>query len=253
MRTSVAVISIVLLGSDAACTVRDTAGADVVADPAAPISPRPALDTCHRAGEPTSRARGTRPEEARKGRSRVALPSRTRRLDLAQLVGLLAARMPDQDAAFHLELASTIDEEALLAGLDPLLVLALIHVESSFDPDAVSYAGAVGLMQLRERTLRSEIQRAGLPPADPRDPVANVRAGIRYLRRLVRAFGSTDLALMAYNAGPNRILTYHRAGEIPERFHVYPQRIRRERERLHSAVERRLRAAATVPSAGTAS
>jgi soluble lytic murein transglycosylase-like protein len=59
-----------------------------------------------------------------------------------------------------------------------------------------------------------------------------VRAGVRYLRRLVRAFGDTDVALMAYNAGPNRILAYWRAGEIPERFHVYPRRIQGEMERL---------------------
>jgi soluble lytic murein transglycosylase-like protein len=60
----------------------------------------------------------------------------------------------------------------------------------------------------------------------------NVRAGVRYLHRLVKAFGHEDLALMAYNAGPNRILGYLRAGEIPERFRVYPRRVRAELHRL---------------------
>ena len=98
-------------------------------------------------------------------------------------------------------------------------------------------------MQLRGPTLRQEMERSGLAPAiDPLDPVANVRAGIRYLRRLLRAFGSMDVALMAYNAGPNRIGSYRRAGEIPERFYVYPRRIRGELERLRLAsASRRIR------------
>ncbi len=220
MRTSVAAVSIALLGS-LACTPRDVGRGDLAAGGDAPTSPHPALVACHRAEDRTARA--TRP---------VSIP-------LAQLEAVVRARMPEYDTLLHRKLAKAIHEEAREARLDPLLILALIHVESSFDPEAVSYAGATGLMQLRERTLLREIERAGLSPADLDDPVANVRAGIRYLRRLVRAFGSTDLALMAYNAGPNRILSYYRAGEIPDRFHAYPRRIRSERERLRWAIERR--------------
>jgi soluble lytic murein transglycosylase-like protein len=116
--------------------------------------------------------------------------------------------------------------------VDPLLVLALIQVESSYRPHVVSEAGAVGLMQLREPTLRRELERAGLPSADPRDPEVSVRAGVRYLRRLIDAFGPLDTALMAYNAGPNRILGHLRGGGIPERFHEYPRRVHAELARL---------------------
>jgi soluble lytic murein transglycosylase-like protein len=65
----------------------------------------------------------------------------------------------------------------------------------------------------------------------------NVRAGIRYLRRLLDAFGREEHALMAYNAGPNRILGYLRegGGEIPERFRVYPRRVKAEVRRLRRA------------------
>jgi soluble lytic murein transglycosylase-like protein len=59
-----------------------------------------------------------------------------------------------------------------------------------------------------------------------------VRAGVRYLRRLLDAFGREEVALMAYNAGPNRILGYLREGEIPTRFHVYPRRVKAELRRL---------------------
>jgi hypothetical protein len=144
----------------------------------------------------------------------------------------VSGRLADLEPATRAEIARTIVAEARTAGLDPLVVIAVIQVESSFDPEAISPAGALGLMQLREPTLRAELLRHGVESADPRDPVANVQAGVRYLARLVAAFGSFDLALMAYNAGPARILGHLRAGGIPERFRVYPARVRVEVERL---------------------
>ncbi len=149
--------------------------------------------------------------------------------------GELPARSPQLDAFERRLLARTIVAESEAARIDPLLVLALIEVESSFDPDALSDRGAMGLMQLRAPTLRREIERAGLAPAFPHDPITNVQAGVRYLRRLLDAFGHEEVALMAYNAGPNRILGYLREGEIPTRFHVYPRRVKAELRRLRSA------------------
>ncbi|HEX7622403.1 MAG TPA: transglycosylase SLT domain-containing protein, partial [Anaeromyxobacteraceae bacterium] len=100
----------------------------------------------------------------------------------------VATRMRAETPNVRRRLAQAILTEAERAHLDPLLVLALIHVESAFDPQAVSEAGARGLMQLLEPTMRRELERSGLAAADPHDPVANVRAGVRYLRRLVDAF-----------------------------------------------------------------
>lgn len=149
----------------------------------------------------------------------------------------LLARIPELDPFERRLLARTIVAEADAAEIDPLLVLALIEVESSFELDALSARGAVGLMQLREPTLRRELERAGLEAEYPNDPVANVQAGVRYLRRLLDAFGQEEVALMAYNAGPNRILGYLREGEIPARFHVYPRRVKTELRRLRRSVE----------------
>ena len=149
--------------------------------------------------------------------------------------GELLARIPQLDTFERRLLARTIVAEAVAARIDPLLVLAVIEVESSFDREALSERGAMGLMQLRAPTLRRELERAGLEPDFPNDPVANVQAGIRYLRRLLDAFGHDDVALMAYNAGPNRILGYLREGEIPTRFHVYPRRVKAELRRLRRA------------------
>jgi soluble lytic murein transglycosylase-like protein len=158
--------------------------------------------------------------------------------EVARVRAEVAERMPELAPGMRLALADVIVAEARRAGLDPMLVLAVIHVESSFDHDVTSSAGAVGLMQLLEPTMRRELQRNRLPAADPRDPVANVRAGVRYLQRLVAAFrGDFDLALMAYNAGPNRILGHLRAGGVPERFHGYPRKVRAEAERLRRTAE----------------
>jgi soluble lytic murein transglycosylase-like protein len=135
------------------------------------------------------------------------------------------------------ELAEVIVLEADRAQLDPLLVLAVIEVESRFDAGARSTAGAIGLMQLVEPTLRSELARHGIE-GDPHDPVANVQAGVRYLRRLMDGFRRDDVALMAYNAGPGRILGYLREGEIPERFHAYPRRVNAALRRMRSTSPR---------------
>jgi hypothetical protein len=129
-------------------------------------------------------------------------------------------------------IARAILEEAGRAAIDPLLVLAVIEVESGFDAHAVSDAGAIGLMQLLDPTMREEVERSGLASADPHDPVANVRAGVRYLSRLVSAFRDVELGLLAYNAGPNRIRRHLRGGAVPARLLAYPRAVARELQRL---------------------
>jgi Transglycosylase SLT domain len=163
----------------------------------------------------------------------------------------LGLRIPSLDDGDRRRLARTLVAEAEAARIDPLLVLALIQIESSYDPAALSERGARGLMQLREPTLRREVERAGLEWEDAHDPAVNVQAGIRYLRRLLDAFGREEVALMAYNAGPNRILGYLREGEIPERFFDYPRKVKAEVLRLRRALGGRR--GTTVALAGSGS
>ncbi|BDG06209.1 lytic transglycosylase domain-containing protein [Anaeromyxobacter oryzae] len=148
----------------------------------------------------------------------------------------LGARMPSLDDDDRRLLARTVVAEAELARLDPLLVLAVIEVESSFDPRALSGAGARGLMQLQDATMQREIERSGLTPGDPHDPVLNVQAGVRYLRRCLDSFTREDVGLMAYNAGPNLVLYHLQKGELPEILQVYPRRVRAELRRLRRSL-----------------
>ena len=83
------------------------------------------------------------------------------------------------------------------------LIHAVITIESAYDPDAVSRAGAVGLMQLMPATAR----RYGV--SDRRDPTANIIGGTRYLRDLILQFDrDLELALAGYNAGENAVKKY---------------------------------------------
>lgn len=91
-------------------------------------------------------------------------------------------------------------EVARRHGLDPALVLAVMGVESSFQPDAVSPKGAQGLMQLMPATAKE------LGVTDPLDPLQNADGGARYLRDLLARYdGDVEKALAAYNAGPGAV------------------------------------------------
>jgi hypothetical protein len=184
------------------------------------------------------RERRIRPAEPELGGCLAAVcpdPERERRV--ARLEDHLFARMPGLDQALHEDLARAIVVEAEVARLDPLLVLAVIEVESRFDAAAVSTAGALGLMQLLPGTLQREAAELGNVDRDPRDPVANVRAGVRYLRRCLDSYPDTDVALMAYNAGPNRLYGWIQAGgAVPAQVTGYARRVQAEHRRLLLAI-----------------
>jgi soluble lytic murein transglycosylase-like protein len=87
-------------------------------------------------------------------------------------------------------------------GVDPLLVRALIQVESNYKPKARSPKGAMGLMQLMPSTARVYNVR------NPFDPNATIEAGIKHLKSLIDRFG-LELALAAYNAGEGAVTKFN--------------------------------------------
>lgn len=89
-------------------------------------------------------------------------------------------------------------------GVDPMLVRALIQVESNYRPKARSNRGAMGLMQLMPSTAREYKVR------NPYDPKANIGAGVRHLKSLIDRFdGVVELALAAYNAGEGAVKKFN--------------------------------------------
>jgi transglycosylase-like protein with SLT domain len=96
--------------------------------------------------------------------------------------------------------AEIIASAAEAHGVDPMLVRALIQVESGYRPRARSRKGAMGLMQLMPSTAREYNVR------HPFEPKANIEAGIKHLKTLIDRFGDdVGLALAAYNAGPGAV------------------------------------------------
>lgn len=106
------------------------------------------------------------------------------------------------------DLDAIIARAAAANGVPEALIRAVIHVESRFRTDAVSPAGAQGLMQLMPVTAES------LAVEDPFDPEQNVTAGARLLRKLADRFrGDLDRTVAAYYSGPSAV---ERAGGIPD-------------------------------------
>jgi soluble lytic murein transglycosylase-like protein len=112
-------------------------------------------------------------------------------------------------------LVGLVYENGTNFGYDPLLVLAVIHVESVFDPDALGkyrsgeLSGALGLMQIKFETAKKVARDLGIVLSSPEDlmqPEINVPLGIAYLTRLTAQFKSFRLGVIAYNLGPGAVI-----------------------------------------------
>jgi soluble lytic murein transglycosylase-like protein len=103
--------------------------------------------------------------------------------------------------ALEAAIARAVAEVAFVWPLPHSFVAAVIEQESAFRPDAVSSAGAIGLMQI----MPANAERVGLPPGVLFSPTANILAGTRLLAVLLKHYrGDVISALVAYNAGPRR-------------------------------------------------
>lgn len=104
------------------------------------------------------------------------------------------------------EMAAAFEEAARRNDISVSLLVSVAHAESNFRTDAISDAGAIGVMQLMPDTARE----LGVNPYDPEE---NIRGGAAYLRQqLDRFHGQIDLALAAYNAGPQAVTNH---GGVP--------------------------------------
>jgi soluble lytic murein transglycosylase len=100
--------------------------------------------------------------------------------------------------------------------LDPYLVASLIRQESEFNPNAISHANAVGLMQLLPGTgkkVAKDLKIHHFTPSQLYTPTMNLQLGTRYFKSMVDRFGSFEYALAAYNAGADRVEDWKSQGK----------------------------------------
>jgi soluble lytic murein transglycosylase len=131
-------------------------------------------------------------------------------------------------------LADRIHRAAARNGVEPSLVMAVIRTESTFQPNAVSRKGALGLMQLLPGTAKAVAQEMGFEWEGSHqllEPDVNIELGTYYLRKLLDRFhGDLDLALEAYYRGPTRLARLSAGGRRPPR--SYARRVLQRREEL---------------------
>ncbi len=132
----------------------------------------------------------------------------------SRLVSLLRSSQPQISAQFAepVSFLSIAKQAGKAYKVDPRLILSVIKHESDFNPNAVSVKGAKGLMQLMPETA------ALVGVENSFDPAQNIYGGTKYLQQMIQRFnGDIYAALLAYNAGPTRVL----AGNIPAESHRY--------------------------------
>ncbi|HEX3032880.1 MAG TPA: lytic transglycosylase domain-containing protein [Bacillota bacterium] len=121
--------------------------------------------------------------------------------------GTVTASALESTSSASGNLDQLFNELAAKYSLSPNLLKTVAEAESGLNPNAVSSAGAQGIMQLMPATAR------GLGVADTFDPAQNIEGGAKYLKSLLDRFDNDlSLALAAYNAGPNAVKRY---GGVP--------------------------------------
>jgi soluble lytic murein transglycosylase-like protein len=163
----------------------------------------------------------------------AAEPMPARPVRSSVLPPALAARTPDVARG---GVDAIIRSAASAYRVEGALIRAVIEVESGFNANARSGAGAIGLMQLMPATAR----RYGVRNA--RDPVQNIDGGTRYLRDLLDLFkGDTSLALAGYNAGEGAVLQHgRRIPPFAETRAYVPKVLARYREHRLASADRAL-------------
>lgn len=142
-------------------------------------------------------------------------------IELQQLEIARLKRIHEHSSTFGIpaDLAERIEDIALAEGIESHVAFGLVRAESEFNRRAVSPVGAIGLTQLMPSTAR--YFKRGVSREALMDRDTNLRIGFRYLRTLIEKYnGNLELALLAYNRGPDRVDQLLRAGQDPNNGYV---------------------------------
>jgi len=141
----------------------------------------------------------------------IELVEKPRPKALVKVYNIVKSHRADITDSEAWRVSEAILEESLKRNLDPMIVIAVIEVESRFQYSAISPVGARGIMQIMPETgkfltdtLGRElgVQPVAYRPESLDDPILNIRMGVYYLHDLRKQFRNLNLALVAYNAGP---------------------------------------------------
>jgi soluble lytic murein transglycosylase-like protein len=134
--------------------------------------------------------------------------------ELVKIYSIVKTNRPGISDKEAWRLSTLILDESAHRDVDPMLVLAVIKVESNFSNQALSPKGARGIMQIMPETgryLTEELSRVDgfkareFRPDHLNDPAVNIKLGVFYLEGLKKQFRNLSLALLAYNIGPGEI------------------------------------------------
>ncbi|MFO0775298.1 MAG: lytic transglycosylase domain-containing protein [Nitrospiraceae bacterium] len=164
------------------------------------------------------------------GLATLAIPTATEQSYLYRLVDPTAPRAAGLSRYYE----PIIRHYAQWYGVDPALLTAVIRVESSFNPYAISEKGAMGLMQLMPDTMSQ------WRVNDPMNPHQNIRGGALHIRYLLHRFSDNlELAIAAYHAGPTQVVRHDGIPPFPAT-HQYVQDVLRNYQQLRPAASREL-------------
>ena len=125
---------------------------------------------------------------------------------ITKAVGIISKNNSTIDNKSIYEISKTIYEESIRYNFNPLLITAIIKIESNFDPKAVSDSYAYGLCQVRRFIAQELAENIGIKWDGVEktlfDPVKNIKIGVYYLSVLNRDFNDLKTAIIAYNQGP---------------------------------------------------
>jgi len=147
------------------------------------------------------------------------------------------ARLPKSSKSLAPQVANAVIREANRYGFDPLFIMAMIQLESRFNPAARGGHGEIGLMQILPKTAKWVSDKNGLGYTNKKqllDAELNIRIGVAYLAMLDKKFNRVHYSVAAYNMGPKNVRRVLASNSQPK---IYYQKVKANYNQLYTELE----------------